>query len=77
MLSRPAAEAVAYMRPLMKDVDAFHKQKLVESGMKLIEYDDEFYDSVLALEGVRALRYYIDKNQSAGLGALLTEDLNR
>ena len=70
-------EAVAYMRPLMKDVDAFHKQKLVESGMTLIEYDDEFYDSVLALEGVRALRYYINKNQSAGLGALLTEELNR
>ena len=65
------------MRPLMKDVDAFHKQKLVESGMKLIEYDDEFYESILALDGVRALRYYIDKNQSAGLGALLTEDLNR
>ena len=76
-LEQAAAEAVAYMRPLMKDVDAFHKQKLVESGMTLIEYDDEFYDSVLALEGVRALRYYIDKNQSAGLGALLTEELNR
>ena len=76
-LEQAAAEAIAYMRPLMKEVDAFHKQKLVESGMTLIEYDDAFYDSILALDGVKALSYYIDKNQTDGLGTLLTEELNR
>ena len=76
-LEQAAAEAIAYMRPLMNEVDAFHKQKLVESGMTLIEYDDAFYDSILALDGVKALSYYIDKNQTDGLGTLLTEELNR
>ena len=76
-LEQAAAEAIAYMRPLMKEVDTFHKQKLVESGMTLIEYDDAFYDGILALDGVKALSYYIDKNQTDGLGTLLTEELNR
>lgn len=76
-LEQAAAEAVAYMRPLLKEVDSFHKQKLVESGMTLIEYDRDFYDGILALDGVRALYYYIDKNQTGGLGTLLTDELNR
>ena len=76
-MEQAAADAIAYMRPLLQEVDAFHKQKLVESGMTLIEYDDGFYDSVLALDGVRALYYYINNYQTDGLGTLLTEELSK
>ena len=65
------------MRPLLKEVDEYHKQKLVDSGMKLIEYDKSFYDSVLALDGVRALNEKIDSTQADGLGTLLLEELNK
>ena len=76
-LEQAAAEAIAYMRPLMQEVDAYHKQKLVDSGMTLIEYDDAFYESILALDGVRALNYYIDNNQTDGLGTILQGELSR
>ncbi len=76
-IEQAAAEAIAYMRPLMAEVDRYHKQKLTESGMKLIEYDDAFYESVLALDGVRALYDNIDRNQTGGLAGLLMEELRR
>ena len=76
-IEQAAAEAIEYMRPLLADVDAYHKQKLVESGMKLIEYDVSFYDSILALDGVKALYDEIDNNRADGLGTLLKEELSR
>ena len=63
------------MRPLMKEIDAFHKQKLTDSGMQLIEYDNGFYERVMALDGVQAVYADIDKNQTGGLGALLMAEL--
>ena len=76
-IEQAAAEAVAYMRPLLKEVDAYHKQKLVEAGMTLIEYDDAFYDSILALDSVRAVYENIDNNQTGGLGSLLIAELGK
>ena len=72
-----ASEAIAYMRPLMEEVDAYHKQKLAESGMQLIEYDAAFYEDILALEGVQAVYDDIDRNQVDGLGTLLAEELRK
>ena len=71
------AEAIAYMRPLMEEVDAHHRQKLVDSGMQLIEYDKAFFDDILALDGVQALFADIDTNQVHGLGNLLFEELRK
>ena len=70
-------DAIAYIRPLMEDVDIYHKEKLAEAGMTPIEYDDSFYDSVLALDGVQELYNNIDKNQTNGLGTLLVKELNK
>ena len=70
-----AAEAIAYMRPLMEEIDAFHKRKLTDSGMQLIEYDNGFYDRVMALDGVQAVYADIDKNQTGSLGAFLMAEL--
>ncbi len=75
-VEQAASEAVAYVRPLLGEVDKYHKQKLEESGMKLIEYDPAFYESVLALDGVQALYEAIDNDQSHGLGTLLVRELN-
>lgn len=76
-VEQAVAEAVAYMRPLMKEVDRYHKQKLVEGGMKLIEYDESFYESILALDSVKAMYDNIDKNQSDGLGTVLVTELQK
>ena len=76
-VEQAAEEAIAYMRPLMQEVDRFHKQKLVDCGMTLIEYDESFYGKVLEQDGVRALYYYVDKNETDGLATVLMEELNR
>lgn len=75
-IRQAASEAVEYMRPLMAEVDRYHKQKLTESGMTMIEYDDDFYAGVLALDGVQALYKSID-SQTKGLGTLLADELSK
>lgn len=76
-IEQAASEAIAYIRPLMENVDIYHKEKLVEAGMTLIEYDDSFRENILALDGVKKLYDEIDKNQTHGLGTLLMEELNK
>ena len=76
-IEQAAAEAIEYIRPLMVEVDRYHKQMLVESGMTMIEYDNSIYESVLALDGVKALYDNINNNQINGLGTLLVEELNK
>ena len=44
-IEQAAAEAIAYIRPLLVEVDRYHKERLVEEGMTMIEYDAEFYES--------------------------------
>ena len=74
-LQQAVEEAIAYMRPQLADIDAENKQVLVDGGMTLIEYDAEFYDSILQLDAVKALYEEIDNNQINGLGALLVSEL--
>lgn len=74
-LEQAVAEAIAYMRPQLEQIDKDNKQILVDGGMTLIEYDNEFYDSILAMESVQALYEEIDTNQVNGLGTKLIEAL--
>ena len=75
-VEQAAAEAIAYVRPLLEEVDAYYKQKLVEGGMTLIEYEPEFYESILTQDGVRALNERIEQRQISGLGDLLEKELS-
>ena len=74
-LEQAVADAIAYMRPQLEEIDQANKQTLVDGGMTLIEYDDDFYAEILALDGVQALYKEIDENQIGGLGTKLQEAL--
>lgn len=73
-LDQAVADAIAYMRPQLEEIDAENKQILVDGGMTLIEYDADFYDSILALDTVQQVYTDID-NQINGLGTKLIEAL--
>lgn len=75
-LDQAVAEAIAYMRPQLADIDLENKQKLVDGGMALIEYDAEFYDTILGLDGVKELYTKIDSDVN-GLGTLLVNELSK
>ena len=66
------AEAV---KELLEQIDLDSKQTLVDGGMTLIEYEDSFYDEILALDSVQALYDDIDQNQINGLGTKLVAAL--
>ncbi len=70
-LKQAVAEALAYMRPQLAQIDKDNKQILVDGGMTLIEYAPEFYDGILGLDAVKALYTEIDTNQINGLGTIL------
>ena len=76
-LEQAVAEAIEYMRPQLEEIDKNNKQILVNGGMTLIEYDADFYDSILNLDGVQALYKEIDGNQVNGLGTLLVNELSK
>ncbi len=76
-LNQAVEEAIAYMRPQLEQIDKDNKQKLVEGGMTLIEYDADFYDTILNLDGVKALYKQIDEDQVNGLGSLLVAELGK
>ena len=75
-LQQAVNDAIAYMRPQLEEIDKNNKQILVDGGMTLVEYDADFYDTVLNLEGVQALYASIDE-QVNGLGTLLVNELNK
>lgn len=68
-------EALNEMNPRLKQLDENNKKLLTDRGMTLIQYDEAFYEDILALEGVKALYRDIDENQVRGLGTLLQEAL--
>lgn len=76
-IQQAASEAIEYIRPLMVEVDRYHKQMLVSDGMTMLEYDAEFFESIRELPGVKALYDNIDNKQVGGLGTLLVEELNK
>lgn len=76
-LRQAVSEAIEYMRPQLERMDTENKQKLTDGGMELIEYDNDFYDSILDLDTVRALYEDIDEHQINGLGTLLIKELEK
>ena len=76
-LDQAVTEAIDYMRPQLEKIDTDNKQILIDGGMTIIEYDNAFYDEILALDGVKALYKDIDENQVKGLGTLLVEELKK
>ena len=73
-LDQAVADAIAYMRPQLEQIDQDNKQILVDGGMTLIEYDAEFYDNILNLYGVKELYTKIDGDTN-GLANLLMSAL--
>ena len=73
-LDQAVADAIAYMRPQLESIDKDNKDILVKGGMTLIEYDADFYDTILNLDGVKALYSKIDKDTN-GLANLLMDAL--
>lgn len=75
-LEQAVADALAEMNPMLSQMDQDSKNRLIEGGMTLIEYDDSFYREILAIPGVQALYQDIDR-QTGGLVELLTEALEK
>lgn len=73
-LDQAVADAIAYMRPQLESIDKENKDILVKGGMTLIEYDEDFYNSILELDGVKALYTKIDGDTN-GLANLLMDAL--
>lgn len=73
-LDQAVAEALEEMRPQLTEIDQSNKQILVDGGMTLIEYDDSFFDDVLAVQGVKDLYKRID-NATNGLATILQDSL--
>ena len=73
-LNQAVEEALAEMRPQLASIDADNKAILEEGGMTIINYDNAFFDEVLALEAVQNLNAEIDA-QVNGLGTVLLEAL--
>lgn len=76
-IEQAVADATAYMRPQLEQIDKDNKQILADKGMTVIEYDADFYDGILAMESVQKVYSDIDENQINGLGALLVGELNK
>lgn len=66
--------AISEMRPELAQMDSESKKTLEDGGMTITEYDDSFYDEVLALDGVKELYTSIDESVN-GLGTTLQEEL--
>lgn len=59
-INQAVAEAIEEMKSQMVESDETNKQTLVDGGMTLIEYDDAFFQEILALDTVQALYDKID-----------------
>ena len=53
-----------------------NKKILEDGGMTIINYDDSFFDEILALDGVRTLYDQIDQNTN-GLAQILQDELTQ
>lgn len=73
-LTQAVAEAIAYMRPQLTEIDLDNKQILMDGGMQMIEYDNGFFEQVLGIEAVKNLYASID-GQTNGLGSKLQSEL--
>lgn len=75
-LEQAVAQALSEIAPTLKTVDEENKQIMISDGpMTLIEYDNAFFEEVLAQPGVQALYKDINDNQINGLGDTLVAAL--
>ena len=73
-LEQAVEETMAELSVQLADIDAVNKDKLILGGMTLVEYEDTFYEEILALPGVRQLYDRIDADVG-GLASLLRQEL--
>ena len=73
-LEQAVKEAIAEMRTELITIDTEKKAALQKEGMTLIEYEDSFFEEVLALPGVQSLYEQIDQATN-GLGSTLQSEL--
>lgn len=76
-LDRAVREALDEMRTELAEIDRSNKELLTsdpKNPMTLIEYDNAFFDDVLAIQGVKDLYAKID-NATNGLASVLQNDL--
>ena len=73
-LEQAVAEAMEELSAQLADIDMANKEKLVRGGMTLVEYEDGFYEEVLALPGVRQIYAQID-TAVGGLAGVLQQEL--
>ena len=77
MVNEAVAAALEELRPQLKQIDQENKDKLTNdpnNPMQLVEYDNAFFDEVLADPEVQALYASID-SQTNGLATVLQESL--
>ena len=68
------SETMEELGSQIADVDQQNKDELVNRGMTLIEYDNAFFEEVLAVQGVQDLYTEID-TATNGLATTLQEEL--
>lgn len=73
-LEQAVSEAIDEMRTQLVDIDTQNKEFLVENGMTLIEYDQDFFDEILAIPAVQDLYKSIDADTN-GLASILQQEL--
>ncbi|MCR4770993.1 MAG: TRAP transporter substrate-binding protein [Oscillospiraceae bacterium] len=76
-IEQAVADAIAYMRPQLEQIDKDNKKILEDGGMTVIEYGADFFDEILALPAVQAVYDDINDNQISGLGTLLVNELSK
>ena len=74
-LDQAVTEAIAEMRPKLDQIDSDSKKTLADGGMEIVEYEQAFFDEILALDGVKELYEKID-GDVGGLGTTLQESLS-
>lgn len=75
-IEQAVLETKEEIRAQLADLDTDNQQLMIDSGMELIEYDENFADQVLALDSVQKL--YSDINeQTNGLSEILVNELEK
>lgn len=75
-INQAVAETRDSIRGQLTDLDSKNEQAMVDSGMQVIEYDDAFFEQVMALEGVQKL-YSDISSQTNGLSDTLVSELEK
>ena len=75
-VKQAVAAATADVRPQIGSLDEASTKKMEEAGREVIDYDQEFFDTVLANEGVQAL-YKDISTQTGGLSDKLIAELEK